>query len=527
MRRVGLISLVLLFLSSHSLSATSLRILAYFRGENYGDKLAYKVAPAGDVNLDGYADVFVGASGADKVYLYYGGSPMDTTADLVFNRIISGLWDVGDVNEDGYGDFVMGDSVDERVQLFYGGAVLDTIAEFVFMGEDVGKYGDNFGSWVSGGEDVNGDDQNDLLIAANDYGVPGTYDGRVYLYHGGSLLDTTADWTVTYVRILGHQDAWSAAIIGDVNSDGYADIGVGSIGSGTDVPGKIYVYFGGSSVDTLPDLILNSPQVWSHFGAHIAPLGDINQDGYDDFVTAGMAAYPCVYFGAKVLDTVPGIICQYPGYVACNAGDINHDGYDDLLVGHEAYGYGKGAIYLYFGSADMDSICDFTITGYDLPLWVREFGKSVAGLGDVDGDGVDDFIVGGREGYDPWDKGEAWIFAGDSTLSTDVQEEEEYLVEFNMLEQNYPNPFNSSTIIRFTVHCKQRTENGPVRTTLKIYNIRGQLVRTLVNEELNHGEYRVSWDGKNNQGKEVSSGVYFYRLKTGEFVQTKKMVLIH
>ncbi|MGB2698642.1 MAG: integrin alpha, partial [Candidatus Zixiibacteriota bacterium] len=419
MRRVGLISLVFLVLSYHTLSATSLKILAYFRGENYGDKLGYKVAPAGDVNLDGYADVFVGASGADKVYLYYGGSPMDTTADLVFNKIIYGLWDVGVINGDGYSDVVMGDSIDERVQFFYGGAVLDTIADLIFMGEGVGKYGDNFGSWVSGGMDVNGDGQNDLLIAANKYGQNGAYDGRVYLYHGGSLLDTTADWMVTYIDTLGHNDAWSAEIIGDVNSDGFADIGVGSIGNSIDFPGKVYIYFGGSPIDTLPDLIINSPgDRWAHFGAYIAPLGDINKDGYDDFVVAGV--YPCVYFGGEVLDSLPGIICQYQGKVACNAGDINHDGYDDLLVGYEHMNFGSGAVFLYYGSEYMDSICDLAIYG---GLSDFEIGKSVAGLGDVDGDGVDDFIVGARSDYDPWDRGEAWIFAGDSTLPTDVEEE--------------------------------------------------------------------------------------------------------
>ncbi|MGB2697169.1 MAG: FlgD immunoglobulin-like domain containing protein, partial [Candidatus Zixiibacteriota bacterium] len=123
--------------------------------------------------------------------------------------------------------------------------------------------------------------------------------------------------------------------------------------------------------------------------------------------------------------------------------------------------------------------------------------------------------------------GEAWIFAGDSTLPTDVEEEgHEELVELNILDQNYPNPFNSVTIISFKVHGKQKTENSPIRTTLKIYNLKGQLVRVLVDEVLNPGEYRVSWGGRNDQGKEVASGVYFFKLKAGEFIQTKKMVLI-
>lgn len=223
MRRFGLIGLVFLFLSSHSLSASSLRILAYFQGENYNDKLGYKVAPAGDVNSDGYADVLIGAYGAKKVYLYYGGSPMDTSADLIFNNIVWGLWNVGDVNNDGYSDYAMGDSVldsvwnkSNRVQLFYGGPALDTLAEFLFVGENQGDF---FGSWVSGGQDVNGDGENDMLIVADHFGLFDSDDGRVYLYYGGSLLDTVGDWIVTGTRVLEYNFAWSAEIIGDVNGD--------------------------------------------------------------------------------------------------------------------------------------------------------------------------------------------------------------------------------------------------------------------------------------------------------------------
>jgi len=94
------------------------------------------------------------------------------------------------------------------------------------------------------------------------------------------------------------------------------------------------------------------------------------------------------------------------------------------------------------------------------------------------------------------------------------------------LGQNYPNPFNSTTTIPFTVHGKQKTVNSPVRTTLKVYNIRGQLVRVLVDQEKFPGNYEVLWDGKNKHGNSVSSGVYFYQLKVGDITETKKLVLL-
>jgi hypothetical protein len=87
------------------------------------------------------------------------------------------------------------------------------------------------------------------------------------------------------------------------------------------------------------------------------------------------------------------------------------------------------------------------------------------------------------------------------------------------LAQNYPNPFNPTTKIEFTL-----AKSGFV--TLQIYDTLGRKVRTLVSEELPSGYKSVIWDGKNDEGKDVASGVYFYQLKVGDFSQPKKMLLL-
>ncbi len=88
------------------------------------------------------------------------------------------------------------------------------------------------------------------------------------------------------------------------------------------------------------------------------------------------------------------------------------------------------------------------------------------------------------------------------------------------LAQNYPNPFNPSTSIEFTLRDK-------TRVNLRVYDVAGQLVRTLLDEDRPSGEvHRVTWDGRNDAGDTVSSGVYFYRLVASDFTQTKKMVLL-
>jgi hypothetical protein len=94
------------------------------------------------------------------------------------------------------------------------------------------------------------------------------------------------------------------------------------------------------------------------------------------------------------------------------------------------------------------------------------------------------------------------------------------------LSQNHPNPFNPSTNIPFTVHGSQFTVHRPLPTTLKIYNIRGELVRTLVDELKEVGKYEIVWDGKDEGGNQVASGIYFYQLRIEGFCDTKKMILV-
>ena len=124
------------------------------------------------------------------------------------------------------------------------------------------------------------------------------------------------------------------------------------------------------------------------------------------------------------------------------------------------------------------------------------------------------------------------VYAGGSILNyyglyfdnqqwTDVEDEtgeEVFPTEFALWD-NYPNPFNPETKIRYFVPraCQVR---------LEVFNLLGQKIRTLVNEHQTVGNREVSWDGRNQAGEQVASGVYFYKLQAQDFVQTKKMVLI-
>ena len=95
-------------------------------------------------------------------------------------------------------------------------------------------------------------------------------------------------------------------------------------------------------------------------------------------------------------------------------------------------------------------------------------------------------------------------------------------IESFQLFQNFPNPFNPATTIRFSVGSGQTT----VHTRLRVYNILGQKIRTLVDEPRNAGSHKVIWDGKDDSGKDVASGVYLYRIEAGDFTEAKKLVLL-
>jgi flagellar hook assembly protein FlgD len=82
------------------------------------------------------------------------------------------------------------------------------------------------------------------------------------------------------------------------------------------------------------------------------------------------------------------------------------------------------------------------------------------------------------------------------------------------LSQNYPNPFNPSTVVRFQLSVVSNV-------VLKVYDVMGREVQTLVNEKLSAGTYEVTFDGSN-----IPSGVYFYKMQTGDFSETKKMILM-
>jgi len=603
-------------------------------GQRAGSHLGEYVDGVGDQNGDGYADILASAPGDTAVYLYFGGPQADSLPDLVWKSSRKQCWAgqrAGDVNGDGAEDIMILTTKypSGAVEVFYGGTLLDTIPDVVM----IGHYLDAFGTKLAAG-DLNGDGYKDIAVGAENYPQLQCW-GKVYVYFGGSPMDSVADWTLA-----GHATSDRPLLSGsggDLNGDGFADV---ILSRGVDINtlhvGQTEIYLGGALMDTIPDLVVThayGDSIRLYGGGRI--VGDLNGDGYDDWYGGREIPGPYgrripekyIFYGGHVLDGRADIrinewnLIWNSGGRTEDAGDVNHDGYDDLIVG-DAYDYGGfGKVVIYLGGRHMDGHYDFGFTGYNDPAYDGA-GRSVARCGDFDGDGVDDILFGAWG--EPFNKaGRVMVFSGDSTkysnnapeilrvepppnslhtiglgdtllfkvVAVDYDTTSQPLsIEFwvevpigpnryvgcygrrvdstyvfradttsvrppwgcvrigknrlsciitdhvvsdtlvwtvivdttltavqdnwsrtaipqsFLIEQNYPNPFNATTRIRYRM-----PKEGDV--TLTLYDVLGREVTRIAEKHMTAGNHTLVWDARDEKGGDVPSGVYICELK--------------
>ncbi len=400
-------------------------------GEGAGDQAGFSVASAGDVNKDGFVDVFVGAqfdddggNDAGAAYLLYGPLSEDlglATADAKLigeNRDDYAGYSVasaGDVDADGYDDLLVGalngDDYDisaGAVYLVYGPLTGDRnlgTADAKLVGEDDSEFA---GKSVASAGDVDDDGFADILVGAPGHAFGG---GAAYLVYGPILSDL--DLTEADARLLGKtmtgEVGRSVAPAGDVDGDGNSDVLVGaSTREAYLFLGPLYGDLQLAAADTM--FVPHKGGV----GSSVASAGDADGDGYGDVLlgassddTGGRdagAAYlvlgpfageePLWVAEAKYIGEVAG---DQAGKWVSSAGDVDGDGRDDSLIGapyHDSGGADAGAVYLLYGppAGNLDlSGADARILGAAAG---DRAGISVASAGDMDSDGLGDFLVG-------------------------------------------------------------------------------------------------------------------------------------
>jgi len=387
-------------------------LIAPFGGSN--ENMGTSVAGAGDVNGDGYPDVIVGApqdaSGLPgKAYVFYGGPNADNVPDLVLNGVAnqdafgSCVSSAGDLNRDGYADVMVGAPHNDagasnggRVYIYFGGPSPDNVPDLVLTGLWTSGY---FGQSLASVGDVNADGYDDVLI-----GAPGeSTTGRAFLLFGGATPDAIPD--VTLSGDGGSQFGSSVAAAGDVNGDGVRDFLVCAPNfSTTDgTLGKVWLYYGtaGAGLSTADVVWIGT----TTSGINRAAASDMNGDGFSDIAISAPGTnnkgIVSLYFGGPAIDASADVIFTgitsngFFGQTVAPAGDVNGDGFGDLLVSTENDGTGgiaAGSGFVFFGGPLAGGSGDLTFTGFE----GERLGVSAAGVGDFDGDGLDDFVLGAR-----------------------------------------------------------------------------------------------------------------------------------
>jgi hypothetical protein len=223
-----------------------------------------------------------------------------------------------------------------------------------------------------------------------------------------------------------------------------------------------------------------------------------------------------VFLGGPGLDNVPDVVISKWHSVARLIGDINRDGFSDFIIGHPLEFSGIGEVYVYYGGDNVDSIPDVSFENSSFPGYQIYFGRDCSGVGDFNGDGIDDFAFSVQDLYG---YGLVLIYSGVDVGTDTPEETASDLPKDYALSQNHPNPFNGTTTIDFSLPSSSYV-------VLNVYNVMGQRVSTLIDKIMRAGNHSVRWNAVDDTGAELSSGIYIYRIATNGQNFTGKMVLL-
>lgn len=491
---------------------------------------------SGDVDGDGYDDMLISAPSIDygEVYIVRGAPSFPSFYDLTephadVTRIIDDNYlqftgrDLAcrDIDRDGYDDVLIGSpgqiyqAYRGIVTLVYGDAILpDTISllNTSFRVKRLfGEPGDpRLGNYIAIA-DVDEDGAEDLVLTAPYADPLGCLDcGEVYIvYDAESLPDSIVVSTLSHpiTRIIGSRYSTSyglEVLCADLSGDGYADVVlrgeyVDNVEASRDT---VVVYYGGES---RPDTV---------FLATDTTVSRIVADNYRDDLGGAMTS-----------------------------GDYNNDGCSDLALGAYAYQEGAsvhvGRAYIFYGNPDTPT-----------PVLIEGFAAQRLAIGvrltwTVHADeAIRGFDVYRQDGDKPWRRinaerlpQSASHYLDDSARADQAHAYALVVIKLDgselrsqpttvdaarfrfAIERIYPNPFNPTTTISYTLPKAGNTELG-------IYNTTGTLVRVLERRVIEAGPHSAVWDGHSQDGSPTASGVYFVRLKSGDDVRSRKIILL-
>jgi len=521
---------IFLFLSSINIQGqqANLHCLEQFwtlEGEFDGQDFGMKVVAGFDINLDSYQDILVKSWIPDPamVEIFYGGEELWSHNNKVLLQYApdsTGYWGSaigysisveGDLNGDGYLDLVLGDQSNNRIYIYYADSLFGGEYDFIISIDSLTPWS-QIPINISTNIDINGDGYDDIVAA------PFDPTDNIRIYYGGPLLDSMCNLYISppenlYDHYMGSPQAF---VSGDFNADGFLDLA------------NIYDYISDDYMKNLGLVVVsfgdnegyNFSKEWHYFGipGRSVQVQDFNNDGIDDLLAGGYGE-ALFFYGGIEFDTIPDFTFSRVGplhddqqfeYLHTDI-DINGDGYDDYISSNHRYG--RGMIFFDLGGPGNDGIHECTLRypeGYS-----DEFGRSFTSVGDVNGDGIDDILVG-DQGKNIWPvepDGRISIYLGRGTI-VDVVETIELPVDPEIVV--YPNPSNSTVRIEINAGLENKISD------ISIYDIMG---RTL---EINRIVNQISNSNAELDFSAQSSGLYFISI-TLEDQQTayfKKVLII-
>ncbi len=359
-----------------------------------------------------------------------------------------------------------------------------------------------------------------------------------------------------------------AEVFGDFDRDNITDVLY--LGDDSLQPSgqKIYVAEYDANLHNFIKRYSIRPQLdWYTYGFSV---GDFDQDGFTEFATGSIHGYVYVFensgndsYSLIFSDT----ITAPNAYMTCATNDIDHNGKPEFFVGGSAYYMGIGASRVYWFEADANNhyrkIRSFFLLGTDV------LGNTVLYNYDVDDDGKDELVfcfswvvvilrwnllgyfdLFYLDWWENWDQEieginvdhilssskkdllvgvldtdntpriKSYYYVNNTISSIHQPPGEDPVIKGFFLAQNYPNPFNSYTQIKFQI-------TNSALVDLVMYDLTGkEVIRFIDHQRVNPGEHEIAWDGRDQTGKEVSSGIYIYVLTLGRHRQARKMVVL-
>ena len=477
-----------------------------------------------DVNYDGVNDVIVSTDNYWTICYNGNSSVTDDTlwkfntrqSSLVSGSVIyeDGMQILEDINSDGIRDVVIGTGGNN--ELVY--ALSGRTGKLLWTYGDSTQTADGDVNGLSVLKDYNGDGKKDVLVAASGEGefngrhamiCLNALNGSVIFYSSqnaefthsttssssGAVIDFSNNggpygingynntggfmWTFPTASTV-----WNLKEIQDVNADANTDIA-----SFIGFNGTITILSGSTGS------LVWSQNLGQSIDGNIRLMDDISGDGYKDIVSSGprnlyrIDSKTSNIFWSNSLDNnyIHGVD---------QLSDLTGNGVKEIVAGTQNSN-------LYVVNGDSGRIL-FT---YNFGSATTNTVEQVAALKSIDGNVSSEFLGGSRTG-------KLICFSGGPNGVVGISNTSSVIPDKFSLSQNYPNPFNPVTKINFSIPNTQYT-------LLKVYDALGKELQVLVNERLNAGSYEAEFDGNN-----FASGVYFYKLESGSFNETKRMILL-